>query len=80
MPDPTPEEIARIAEGLTEVQKAYLTEKAVWGKPTVWAQKRWMTRPLRNTHVVFMRLGLADRAGQILDLGLAVRAYLQERG
>ena len=73
-------EIARIAAGLSKAQRAYLTEKAEWRDPTGYYGEKWMTFPPRSTHDVLMRLGLVDRSGGVLELGLAVRDYLKERG
>ena len=65
-----------IIAGMSEAQKRYMTVKAEFRKPVSWAAKRWMTFPPANVHRVLMRLGLVDRSGQILPLGLAVRARL----
>lgn len=75
-PAPTPEQIAA---GLSEAQKRYLTDRAEWLKPTVWAEKRWMTFPPTNVLRVLRRHGLADSNGSILDLGLEVRAILESQ-
>ncbi len=71
-------DIARVAAGLTEAQQAYLTYKAEWRRPAVWAQERWMTFPPARTHAVLMRFVLVDRSGQLLTDGLAVRQHLME--
>ena len=71
--------VEELAAGLTKAQRAYLTVKAEWKKPRVWAQERWMTFPPAGTHRVLMTLGLVDGAGQIRDTGLAVRSYLMEQ-
>lgn len=71
--------LQEIARGLSKAQRAYLTTKAEFRRPLAQAQERWMTMPPRVTHDVLMRLGLADRSGQLSELGLAVRAHLQEQ-
>lgn len=70
---------AEIAAKLTRSQREHMTALAEWRSPAAWADKRWMTFPPPNTHMVLQRLGLVDSSGQILDLGLTVRAVLQEK-
>jgi len=77
MPDPTPEEIARIAEGLSEQERrAYLTAgqrlRALDPESLFITGGRWCAR-LPGTTVTMAGLMLTP-------LGLAVRAHLQERG
>ena len=72
----TPEQIAA---QLTPAQKSYMNERAVWSRPRVWAADRWMTKPPANVLRVLMRHGLVDSAGQLLELGLGVRAVIQRQ-
>ncbi|WP_283419250.1 hypothetical protein [Sphingopyxis sp. Geo48] len=64
-----------VAKGLSEAQKRYLRE-AVLKSPICGYDKRWMTFPPPNTHMVLRRLGLVDWGGQLSPDGLAVRALL----
>jgi len=73
------EDVEAIARRLSKAQRAYLTDQAVWQAPAAWAAKRWMTFPPGNTHRVLCALGLTDRAGQIRELGLAVRSFLASK-
>lgn len=77
MPDPTTEEIARIAEGLSEQERrAYLTAgkrlRALDPESLFITDSRGCG-PLPGTTVTMAGLMLTP-------LGLAVRAHLQERG
>jgi hypothetical protein len=76
----TPSEVERIAKGLSEAQRRYLTAEAKWREPTAYHGKVWMTFPRFNTHRVLQEKGLAERSGQITPLGLAVSQHLKENG
>jgi len=69
-------DVATIARRLTKAQRAYLTDKAVWQSPAIGHEKRWMTFPPSSTHRVLCQLGLADLAGQISPIGIALRIFL----
>ena len=80
MPDPASEEIARIAEGLTEVQRWALSR--IGDAPLAYDTLRG---PLRFSMFSEGLLGCVDPAKsplyfRLTPLGLGVRAYLQERG
>ena len=64
-----------VAKGLSEAQKRYLRE-AVFKSPICGYDKRWMTFPPPNTHMVLRRHGLVDWGGQLSPVGLEVRALL----
>ena len=72
-------DIEKLAGSLSEAQRAYLTTKAQWRQPRIYSQSRWMTFPPSNTHRVLCEQGLTNRGGQILDLGLRVREYLEKQ-
>ena len=82
MPNELERSPEQIAAGLSEAQRRYLTTQAVWAKPRVYSQERWMTFPPPATHRVLMEKNLVDAVGQIRGLGLSVRQYLldQEKG
>jgi len=71
-------EAERVVKGLSKAQRCWLVERAKWRSPSNYCPPRWMTFPPSNTHRVLMERGLMDRGGQILTLGLAVRAILQD--
>ena len=73
----TPDDLAALAAGLSEAQRAYLTTRAEWRQPTPFHPERWMAFPPYNVLRCMMRDGLIDRSGQINERGLALRAHLQ---
>ena len=72
------EDIDAIVRGLSIAQQEYLTTLAKWKQPTAYSDHRWMTSPPANTHRVLIAKGMCDGVGQILPLGLRVRARLEQ--
>ena len=73
MPNPASEEIARIAEGLSEQAKDALD----------WVRPHSIVAPYRRGFREILGAGLVELNGEWATntpLGLAVRAHLQERG
>lgn len=68
-------EVERIAKGLSKAQARYLRD-AVFRSPIAGYEKRWMTFPPPNTHMVLRRHDLMDWGGQLSAKGIAVRDYL----
>lgn len=68
-------EAEKIAAGLSEAQRRYLRD-AVHRSPITGYEKRWMTFPPANTHMVLRRHDLMDWGGQLSKKGLAVREVL----
>lgn len=72
----TPPDIAAIARGLSEAQKLWLTERAVFKKPRPYSEARWMTFPPANTLKSLYARGLVKPWGSLTDRGLSVRDHL----
>lgn len=64
-----------IAKGLSEAQRRCLRE-ATFKSPIAGYEKRWMSFPPANTHMVLRRHDLMDWGGQLSAKGLTVRDFL----
>lgn len=75
----TSEEVARIAAGLSEAQRRWMTTGVERCEPVLKdVPDDYRTMPPSNTHAVLFHLGLVDRSGFVSATGLAVRDHLMK--